>query len=198
MMPLDHFALATLFVIALVGTPGPANMTIMATAANYGFRQTLILWTGTIVGFLAVYIVTTTGLMGVLQALPGVWTALRILCLGYILYLAFLIATATPGAKKLDKAPGFIKGLFVHPLNPKAYAMQITGIAQFVTPERYVSDAIVLALIFVFVGGALNLTWGAFGAILGRTTGHAPWLIWVNRIMALLMVVSTAASLFMH
>ena len=185
------------FAASQVGTPGPANMMMMATTANYGLRQGVIVWAGTAVGFIGVYIMTASGLLGLLKTVPALWTGLQIACFGYILYLAIKIATAIPGAKQLDKAPSFFNGIWVHPLNPKAYAMQIAGLAQFASPETYALDATLLLIIFILWGGVLNNLWGMFGAILGRITHHAPWMVWLNRGLALLMVTSTGASLFL-
>lgn len=195
-MPLDQFVLLCLFVVALVGTPGPANLSLMASGLSFGARATLPFLFGTLAGFELIFVLNAAGLLALLQKAPLLWQALRLVCVAYIVYLAIVIVRARPKSGAVaDNAPGFWRGFWLHPLNPKAYAMQVAGIAQFVSPERYVADAVVLALTFLLLGGSLNAGWMAGGRLLARLAGRPTRLWAVNATLAVLMVASTIASL---
>lgn len=194
-VPLDQFILLCLFVSALVGTPGPANMSLMACGLTYGVRSSLPFLFGTLAGFQLIFWLNAAGLFALLQSVPAVWDALRVLCIGYIAWLAWKILRSRPQAATAAEVPGFWRGFWVHPLNPKAYAMQIAGIAQFVSPERFFADAVTLTLMFALLGGVLNAGWLGGGQLISGLTKNPRILVAVNATLAGLMVVSTVASL---
>lgn len=90
-MPLAQFGLLALFVSAMVGSPGPANMSLMANSMSFGARPALPFMLGTMSGFQVIYWLNVAGLFALLKAAPEVFDVLRVLCLGYILYLAWVI-----------------------------------------------------------------------------------------------------------
>lgn len=194
-MPLDQFFLLCLFVIVLVGTPGPANMSLMACGLTFGVGNSLPFLLGTLAGRQVMFCANFAGLFALLKGAPFVWDGLRYLCLAYIVWLAWKIVRSRPNAAKAKDVPGFWRGFWVHPLNPKAYATQIAAIAQFVSPERYFADTLVLGLTIALLGGALNAGWLAGGNLLARLTQNPRVLLAVNVTLATLMVASTVASL---
>jgi len=121
------------FAASQVGTPGPANMALMATGARFGFRAALPFVLGVALGKQLIIWPIGFGLMGVAEAYPAVFTALKWLSAAYILWLAWKVANLrlNTGASAAT-APGFLAGLIVHPLNPKAWAMIIAAFTGFV------------------------------------------------------------------
>lgn len=197
-MPLETFFLLCLFVIVLTGTPGVGNLMLMACGTNFGVRRSLPFLLGTLMGFLTILTLTSAGLLAVVLSMPVLWNALRVACIGYILYLAWMIATAKPKeAAAAEHAPGFWRGYLVHPLNPKAYAMQVAAISQFVAPERYIGDVVTLALTFFFLGGACNAVWLGGGRLLAQLAARPLRFRIINGTLAALMVISTVVSLQM-
>ena len=122
------------FAASQVGTPGPANMALMATGARFGFRAALPFVLGVALGKQLIIWPIGFGLMGVAGAYPAVFTALKWLSAAYILWLAWKVANLrlATGASSAT-APGFLAGLIVHPLNPKAWAMIIAAFTGFVS-----------------------------------------------------------------
>ncbi|NRG18398.1 LysE family translocator [Rhizobiales bacterium] len=194
-MPLDQFILLCLFVVVLVGTPGPANMSLMACGLTFGVRGSLPYLLGTLAGRQVMFCANIAGLFALLQGAPVIWDGLRYLCIAYIAWLAWKIVLSRPKSAEAKDVPGFWRGFWVHPLNPKAYATQIAAIAQFVSPERYFSDVLILGLVIALLGGALNAGWLAGGNLLARITQNPRVLLAVNVTLAVLMVTSTIASL---
>jgi threonine/homoserine/homoserine lactone efflux protein len=115
-----------------VGTPGPANMALMATGARFGFRAALPFVAGVALGKQLVIWPVGFGLMELAARAPWVFEALKWASVAYICWLAWKVAnmrlaTDAGGAA----APGFLAGLWVHPLNPKAWAMITAGFTSF-------------------------------------------------------------------
>ncbi|MGA1576153.1 MAG: LysE family translocator, partial [Burkholderiaceae bacterium] len=69
---MEQTLLTGLVLFALVSsiTPGPNNMMLMASGANFGFRRTLPHMMGVVLGFTLMVALVGVGLMGVFQALP--------------------------------------------------------------------------------------------------------------------------------
>ena len=75
--------------------------------------------------------------------------------------------------------------------------MQIAAISQFVSPERYLADALLVSLTFWVLGGILNGLWLLAGGRLRMAVRASRYLYWLKLVLALLMVGSTIASLQM-
>ena len=123
------------FAASQIGTPGPANMALMATGARFGFRAALPFVAGVVLGKQLVIWPVGFGLMQLADAAPWVFEVLKYISAAYIFWLAYKVANLRlSGTRELGRAPGFLAGLVVHPLNPKAWAMIIAGFTAFVKP----------------------------------------------------------------
>ena len=198
LMPLAQYGLLVAFIVALVGSPGPANMALMASGLTFGARPAVPFLLGTMTGFQIIFWLNVTGLYALLESAPQVFAVLRYACMAYILYLAWVIVRSAPGSlSAAARAPGFPRGVIVHPLSPKAYAMQVAAIAQFVTPERYLADALTVSITFWMLGGILNGLWLLAGSWLRGASGNLQVLQVLRMVLAGLMVISTILSLQM-
>lgn len=197
-MPFDQLVLLVLFVVATAGSPGPANLAFAASSARFGVRRTAPFLLGSQLGFLVVFVLITSGTIAALKAYPAVWVLLRFLCFVYILYLGWKIgfqgiAIGTGSVA----APSFLRGVFIHPLNPKAYAMLTAAAAQFIRPEAPWISAGIVAAVYLTFGTLLNGAWLLAGSYVTRTVGREARMIIIARILALLMVLVTAYSLYL-
>ena len=77
-------------------TPGPNNMMLMASGANYGLRRTMPHMLGVAIGFALMIFLVGVGLIGVFEAWPPAFTVLKVVSAAYLLWLAWKIATAPP------------------------------------------------------------------------------------------------------
>lgn len=197
-MPFESALLLIAFVVVTVGSPGPANLAFMASGARYGIAPALPFLVGSLVGWLALYLVISTGLIAAVQARPILWTMLRAACFAYILYLAWRIAFAGPTSQQeTPPAPNFFRGVLIHPLNPKAYAMITAAVAQFATAEAPVASLIWIAAAFIGLGFWLNFGWLAAGALLGAQALSGDKAVWIARALAAAMVAVTGYSLYL-
>ncbi len=131
-----------MFAASQVGTPGPANMALMATGARFGLRRALPFVAGVALGKQLIIWPIGFGLMGLAGSVPWLFEALKWASVAYICWLAWRVAflSLQPGHAD-DKPPGFAAGLIIHPLNPKAWAMIIAGFTSFVGPGTPVLTA---------------------------------------------------------
>ena len=86
-MPVEIIALI-IFSVAQIGTPGPANMALLATGAGYGLRRALPFVAGVVVGKQLIIWPLGFGLMQLAASWPAVFLAMKYLSAAYIIYLA--------------------------------------------------------------------------------------------------------------
>ncbi|MGN6378723.1 MAG: LysE family translocator, partial [Gaiellales bacterium] len=91
--------------LAIMGTPGPATISLTAAGSTYGMRRSLAYLTGVIAGTVAVLLAVATGITAALLAVPAVRPAVIAAAVAYILWLAYHIATAPPLVESGDGAP---------------------------------------------------------------------------------------------
>jgi threonine/homoserine/homoserine lactone efflux protein len=164
--------------IALTGSPGPATLGLAACAASLGVRGSLRLLAGTIIGVIAVMLLTASGLTGLLFASPTLGRAVSALAVGYMLYLAYRIATAPPpGERGANERPlGFIAGLFLGLGNPKAYAAMASLFSGFtLVREARMADLEAKIIILVAIILVVDLIWLLLGSAMSRAL-HKPGL----------------------
>jgi len=112
-----------LFVALMVGTPGPANMVLMSAGARYGLRASLRFIFGVTAGKFLLNGVIALGLYDLLRAMPMLFEMLTYISALFMIWLSFSMIHGSKDAAAFSEPPGFSKGLMVHPLNPKAWAM---------------------------------------------------------------------------
>lgn len=171
------------FAASQVGTPGPANMAMMATGARFGFRAALPFVAGVLLGKQLIIWPIGFGLMQLAQQVPLLFTFLKFASAAYIIWLAWRIANLrlTPGMAQ-GKAPGFRAGLLIHPLNPKAWAMIVTGFTSFVEPNTgaLLATTTIAATLFS-VQLICHPIWTFFGDRIAKTIIGTPferYLMW--------------------
>lgn len=193
-------AVASLLVFGAsqVGTPGPANMALLATGARFGFRAALPFVGGVILSKQLVIWPVGFGLMELADQAPGVFTALKWVSAAYICWLAWKVANMRLDAGgTVEQAPGFRAGLLVHPLNPKAWAMIVAGFTNFVSPGTPALQAtLVVAISFLALQAVLHPIWSYGGDRIAQTVAGKPaekYLMWA---LAALTVASVLFVLF--
>ncbi len=181
-----------------VGTPGPANMVLMATGARFGFWAALPFVAGVVLGKQLIIWPIGFGLMELASAAPGIFSALKWMSAAYICWLAWKVANMrlAVGAVRADP-PGFLAGLIVHPLNPKAWAMIVAGFANFVTPGTPALQATaVIAICLLALQIILHPIWTLAGDRIAQTVAGSSaekYLMWT---LAALTVLSVFFVLF--
>lgn len=172
-------------------TPGPNNLMLMASGANFGFRRSIPHMLGIGLGFTFMVLLVGAGLVQVFDRFPVSYTVLKVVSVAYLLYLAWKIAHAAPA--KAGEASGvpmtFLQAAAFQWVNPKAWAMALTATTAY-TPDHTLHAILIVALVF----GAINLpsvsTWTVLGQQMARVLTNPRRLLVFNWTMAALLVAS--------
>ena len=170
------------FAASQVGTPGPANMALMSTGAAYGLRAALPFVAGVALGKQLIIWPVGFGLMELAARAPAVFLVLKFASAAYILWLAWKVANLRLGEPRGGQAPGFLAGLVVHPLNPKAWAMITAGFTGFVAPGTPPLEATaVIAAVLLALQAGLHPLWAWGGSLAAARLRGRPaerYLMW--------------------
>ena len=192
-MTVEALLALSVFAFATSITPGPNNMMLLASGVNFGFRRTIPHMLGIGFGFTAMLVVVGLGLGAALTASPSLLTVLKLVSAGYMLWLAWRLASSGSigSAVGAAKPMRFIEAAGFQWINPKAWALAVSFVAMVVDPGpgRYVGIA-VLGVGCLVIGAASSPTWMVFGdrleKLLKRTGGER----YLGIVMAVLVVAS--------
>jgi threonine/homoserine/homoserine lactone efflux protein len=174
LLALSAFALVTSI------TPGPNNLMLMASGANFGIRRTVPHALGVGIGFTLMIILVGVGLMGLFDLFPVLGTVLKVVSVVYLLWLAWKMANAaapdTDGSAA-GRPMTFFQAVCFQWVNPKAWSMALSAIALY-APNRNIGAVLLVAGVF----GVINLPSTSLWAVMGQ--GLRGWLSTPGRLRA--------------
>lgn len=196
-MTFETYTAFLLFVIVMTGTPGMGNLSMMAIGQTTGFRSSLPFLLGTTVGAMTLDTMVALGLGGLFMASPEVAWFMRFAGMAYIIYLGWkimMMQLAEPGAEKRFT---FVEGLFLHPTNPKSWAMAVVGFSQIANPDvPLLQQVLIFVLTFTVFQVSFHSLWGLAGSMLMRTLKSRRVLFGVNSVLVTIMIGATMYALF--
>jgi len=108
--------------LAVTASPGPATISLVAAGSAYGVRRTFRYFVGIVLGTLFVLLAVAAGITALLLAVSALRVALTVASVGYLLWLAYRIATAPPVSRQAQvHAPSLHGGMLLGVANPKAW-----------------------------------------------------------------------------
>jgi threonine/homoserine/homoserine lactone efflux protein len=173
-------------------TPGPNNIMLLASGANFGFRRTVPHMLGVILGFGLMVLLVGLGIAAVLARTPMLFTIARIAGIAYLIYLAWRIASTDGIGTGLANAKpmSFLQATAFQWANPKAWSMAISAVTAY-APQDNVTRAVVLfAAIFVAIGVPSASLWTSMGVGVKRGLSNPRALRIFNMTMAALLLLS--------
>jgi len=189
---LDIIMALMLFAFASSISPGPNNLMLMSSGANFGFRKTLPHMFGVGFGFTLMVALVGIGIMQVFDLFPASYLILKWCSVIYLVYLSYKVATsAAPENKDTNTAKpfSFIQAVLFQWVNPKAWTMALTAIGIY-APERDITSVMIVALVF----GAVNLpsisVWVVLGLKIQKMLSSVKRLRIFNAVMATLLLAS--------
>lgn len=190
-MDFETLTALALFAFVSSSTPGPNNLMLMASGANFGFIRSIPHMLGISIGFMVMLFAVGAGLVQIFDRFPVIYDVLKIASVIYMLWLAWKIANAAPITKNAQAgAPmTFLQAAAFQWVNPKAWAMALTAITV------YVGDASLLwlgvgALIFAVVNLPSVSMWTFAGQQMQRFLTNPRRLRAYNWTMAALLIAS--------
>lgn len=171
-MEWQFFISVALFAIVMTGTPGPNNVMLTASGANFGYKKTIPHFVGIGLGLMSMVILLASGLGVVFQTYPVIQEIMKWLGSAYLLYLAWKIAMAdskTSDNSIQAKPMSCLQAALFQYLNPKAWMMMVTAIGSFsLTGANYWWSILCIAVIFWVTQLHTSSIWVGFGTLIGR------------------------------
>ena len=191
--------LTALSIFAFVAsiTPGPNNLMLMASGANFGYLRTLPHMAGVVVGFTTMLFLVGVGLINIFDTVPASYLVLKVVSMIYLVYLAWKIATAAaPGEASAEggKPFTFLQAALFQWVNPKAWTIGLTAITVY-APTRSLGAILILMIIFTAVTVPSISLWTLVGQQLRALLTNKLRLRVFNGLMAALLIASLYPAL---
>jgi len=191
-MNYDLFPALAMFALVSSITPGPNNLMLMASGANFGFKRTLPHMLGVGLGFTLMVMLVGIGIIQLFDLYPITYKVLKYVSIVYLFFLAFKIATSSISIddnKAKTKPMTFMQAVFFQWVNPKAWTMALTAISLY-APSKSVVAVGVVAVIFGMVNLPSVSSWVLLGQQIQKIlTSHIHLRVF-NVSMAVLLVLS--------
>ncbi|MGB0960947.1 MAG: LysE family translocator [Halocynthiibacter sp.] len=188
-MTYDTFLSLVMLAFGTLYTPGPNNAMLANSGATFGVKRSVPHTLGVATGFGFMLTGVSVGLGAVFEWLPQLRTALLIVSVGVLLWLAYKIAmTGSLSRGKGEARPfTYTEAVAFQWINPKAWAMAMSVTVGFAS--SWMSSAIAVVT-FVLLGLGSAFGWMLIGAALQKWLEIGDRLKWFNRFMAALIVLS--------
>lgn len=184
-----------LLATAMSFSPGPNTTLSSALAANHGLRRAMPFVCGVPAGWGVVLLLCALGLGALIMALPWLGLAIKLLGVGYLLWLALRLArTAGMGeadAAKLDV--GFWQSVALQFVNIKAWMLALAVASGWIVGREdlalRLAQVLPVMLAFAFFS---NFAYALLGALLRGWLAQGTRLLWFNRGMSTVLVLTAA------
>lgn len=200
MIDMSFLLAFAMFSFVMSGTPGPNNIMLLASGAQFGFRRTLPHMIGIGLGMVTLISATLLGLGALFVLYPPLYLVLKWVGGAYLLWLAWKIASAPVSNETGNEKNGQAKpmtwwqaALFQF-VNPKGWMMAISAVSTFTLQgDLYVQSGIWILLVFALVNLPTISVWAWLGVSIRR------WLTDARRqkVFNLVMGAATALTLVM-
>ena len=194
-MDWQEFTALLVLATAMSFSPGPNTTLSTALAANGGLPRAMRFVLAVPLGWTLLLALCAAGLGSLLVAAPALRWAVKAVGIGYLLWLAARLsrsgALGAAEARRLDV--GFTQGVLLQFLNIKAWLLALTLVAGWIAgqPDAARRFAIVAPVMLVFAF-ASNFTYALVGALLRDWLARGTRLLWFNRAMAAVLVLTAA------
>jgi len=173
-------------------TPGPNNVMLTASGANFGFRRTLPHMLGICSGFALQMLAVCAGLGAIFSRWPHLQDALRWLRAADLVWLGWGLLRPSGGdAGHVPRPLTLLEAAVFQFLNPKAWVMTLTAATLFMPPELGPAAAAGYMLLWgVLIPAPCLLVWALFGTSLRSVLAGPRGRLAFNSAMALALAVT--------
>lgn len=191
-MTVVDFTAFLVLATAMSFTPGPNTTMAAAMGANWGLRPAMRFVWGVPVGWCALLLLCASGVGALVMAAPVMKTAIKAVGIAYLVWLAYKLS----GSGKLAEAKdvnliGFWQGVCLQFVNVKAWLLALAIVAGWIVgfKDQLMRLAIVVPIMLLYAF-ASNLLYASVGALLRTWLAQGQRLLWFNRAMALVLVLT--------
>jgi threonine/homoserine/homoserine lactone efflux protein len=189
---MERIAALIAFSFVSVVTPGPNNVLLWASGAEFGLRRTARHVVGTAIGIGSMAVAVAVGIGAIVTAAPWVEVAMKAAGTVYLLYLAVQVAGAS-GLSRVDLARplGLRQAAAFQLINPKAWIFAISAITTFRPTDVPVAPgSLLVAGTMMAVVLPTETLWAAAGGAIGRILTDDRHRRIVGLVLAALLVVT--------
>jgi threonine/homoserine/homoserine lactone efflux protein len=162
---LEPITAMCVFSLTMSISPGPVNMTIIASGVQHGVRRTMGFVNGAALGFTVLLALVGFVLDGLATAWPRLFSAMELAGAAFILYTGWCImragAVTASGDPEL-RPPSFFQGWMLQWLNPKAWIAGVAGVTMFASPDSRTPLLLFIAL-YTIICYLSFMTWALLG-----------------------------------
>lgn len=152
------------YCFVMSSTPGPNNVMLTASGANFGYRGALPQILGINVGGFIQTFITCLGLGTLVAGHPTAQMVLRVAGALYLIYLATRLAGATVGEGRAPRPVTFVQGAVFQAVNPKSWIKAVTLASVFMPAGvGVVPGALMVSTIGLVIGFPCISMWALFG-----------------------------------
>lgn len=152
------------YCFVMSGTPGPNNVMLASSGANFGYRGALPAILGIQFGVFVQSFIVCVGLGNVFIAYPLIQQVLRVAGALYLIFLAWKLSGAAIGEAHTPKPLSFGQAALFQALNPKTWVKSVTLAAVFMPTGLSASNgALLVAVVGTLVGFPCSSMWALFG-----------------------------------
>ena len=187
----DQFLPLILFGIATAFTPGPNNILSSYSGFNFGFKKTIPLMLGVILGWTTMLTVMASGLIIIFQKYIFLQSIIKILGTIFLIYLAYKIAfSSTNGSENIKKPVLFFDTFLFQFINPKGVMVAMIAVSTFIDIQNnYLRDASIVITTYFFMAVFSVSSWCLLGKYLRKFATSKNFIKKFNYIMSFLLIV---------
>jgi len=186
------------YVFVVTFTPGPNNISSMANANKYGYKNTLNFMLGIFTGFIVIMLLCSFFNSLLFNYIPKIKPVMSIVGAGFMVYLAIKIMKPhEENSKENNKSEKhssntFLTGMTMQLVNPKVIIYGITVVSNFIIPyykspiSLFVFSVLLAVVSFISVN-----TWAFCGSIFNKLLSKYERQF--NIIMGLLLIYSAVS-----
>lgn len=181
-------------------SPGPNNLMVMASTANYGYRKTLPHVIGILLGSSSMLLLVAGGIADTFDEHPQLHQYLQWVGMIYLSYLAFRMARTSKyvqGGGECGKPLTVLQATLFQWVNPKSWTLALTTITLYL-PEYSAQAIIIIILAFWSVAIPSLIIWMLLGGKISTFFDSADKFRIFNVVMALLLICAMAPVLLLN
>ena len=173
-------------------TPGPNNLMLGESGANFGFQKSIPHIAGVTIGFCLLVTASVLGLSRLFNALPWIYTTSKAVGCCFLIFLAWKILVAEKLVSEGNASPiSLIQAAFFQLVNPKAVLVIISSVSAFTRgSDKLFSDLLIFVGVFFIITLSSACIWTVFGSTLSTLLNQQRNLRIFNFSMALLLLAS--------
>ncbi|TYL49468.1 LysE family translocator [Marinomonas sp. IMCC 4694] len=176
-MDVSFFIAFAMFSFVMSVTPGPNNIMLLASGAQFGFRRTLPHMIGIGVGMATLISSALLGLGALFILYPPLYLALKWVGGAYLVWLAWKIASAPVSQETIhvsekreeSKPMAWWQAALFQFVNPKAWMMAISAVSTFtIEGDLYLQSGLWVLFVFACVNFPTISLWAWLGVSIRR------------------------------